>query len=276
MRIQCYSSHITQHGQVFDQTGHPYQLDSAYQANHHIWYFREVADEPPIPFEAQILYRDERLLVADKPHFLACVPSGRHVAETLLTRLRHTLSLPELTPIHRLDRETAGVMLFSTDPAYRGAYQSLFQQHKVQKEYQAIGYFQPDLVLPTIRSSRLQERAENFLMREVSGEPNSETLIELIERRGALARYRLQPKSGKKHQLRAHLAALGIGIYNDPWYPTLLPEKAVDDFSAPLLLLARVITFVDPIDGSQRCYQSARTLDWPEAAENQATFRLRP
>jgi tRNA pseudouridine32 synthase/23S rRNA pseudouridine746 synthase len=250
-------------GQVFDDAGQPYLLDSAYPANRRIWYFREVASEAEIPFDAPILFRDERLLVADKPHFLACMPSGQHVYQTLLTRLRDTLSLPDLTPIHRLDRETAGVMLFCTSVKYRAAYQTLFQQRAVHKEYEAIGGFRPDLALPTVHKSRLCERQENFQMIEVDGEPNSETRIELIERHGALARYRLTPLTGKKHQLRAHLAALGIGILHDPWYPTLLATKDISDFSAPLCLVARSIEFVDPIDGGHRCFRSTRTLAWP-------------
>lgn len=250
-------------GLVFDHAGQPFGLDSAYPANARIWYYREVSSETPVPFASPVLYRDERLVVADKPHFLACMPAGRHVHETLLTRLRVELALPELTPIHRLDRETAGVILFCTRHEYRAAYQTMFQQHRVQKEYEAIAGFRPDLPLPTVRRSRLQERSDTFLMAEMDGAANSETRIELIEQRGAFARYRLTPLTGKKHQLRAHLAAMGIGIHGDPWYPVLLPDKAVDDFSSHLLLLARAISFIDPFDASARCYRSMRTLDWP-------------
>jgi tRNA pseudouridine32 synthase / 23S rRNA pseudouridine746 synthase len=251
-------------GQVFDQDGRPFEPQSAYPANQRIWYYREVATETPIPFASPVLYRDERLVVADKPHFLACMPGGRHVRETLLTRLRLSLALPELTPVHRLDRETAGVMLFCTRHEFRAAYQTMFQQHRVRKEYEAIAGFRAGLALPTVRCSRLQERPDTFLMAEVEGVPNSETQIELIERHGAYARYRLIPLTGKKHQLRTHMAALGVGIHGDPWYPEMLPDRAVDDFSAHLLLLARSIAFIDPFDGSERCYRSARTLDWPD------------
>ncbi|TDR82956.1 pseudouridine synthase [Paludibacterium purpuratum] len=253
-------------GLVFDQQGRPFRLESAYPANQRIWYYREVATEVAVPFAAPVLYRDQRLVVADKPHLLACMPAGRHVQETLLTRLRTTLALPELSPIHRLDRETAGVILFCVRRDDRGAYQQLFQQHQVQKEYEAIAGFRPDLALPTVRRSRLQERRDTFLMTEVAGgEVNSETRIELIERRGALARYRLIPQTGKKHQLRAHLAAMGIAIHGDPWYPEMLPARPDDDFSSHLLLLARAISFVDPFDGSVRSYRSTRTLAWPES-----------
>ncbi|WP_028535708.1 pseudouridine synthase [Paludibacterium yongneupense] len=250
-------------GQVFDHAGQPFQLDSPYPARQRIWYYREVETETAIPFDSPVLYRDERLVVADKPHFLACMPGGRHVHETLLTRLRISLSLPELTPIHRLDRETAGVILFCTRHDDRGAYQTLFQRHEVGKEYEAIAGFHPGILLPTVRRSRLQEGETGFLMCEVPGEPNSETRIELMERCGEFARYRLTPLTGKKHQLRAHMAAMGIAIHGDPWYPERMPDKAVDDFSSHLLLLARSISFTDPFDGSARCYRSARTLDWP-------------
>ncbi|BEV70715.1 MULTISPECIES: pseudouridine synthase [unclassified Paludibacterium] len=250
-------------GRIFDAQGRPFQPDSPYPARQLIWYYREVAAETPIPFNAPVLYRDEHLIVADKPHFLASIPGGRHVHETLLGRLRRELALPALTPIHRLDRETAGVMLFCCRPQERGAYQTLFQQHQVQKEYEAIGAWRPELTLPMVYRSRLQEAEGHFRMIEVAGEANSETHIALIERRGMLARYHLQPRSGKKHQLRAHLAALGIGICGDPWYPDLLPDKAADDFSAPLCLLARAIHFTDPIDGQARSFYSQRTLDWP-------------
>lgn len=253
-----------QSGQVFDHAGQPHTVDSPYPANRRIWYYRDVPSEVPVPFDAPLLYRDPRLVVADKPHFLASVPGGRHVHETLLTRLRNTLATPALTAVHRLDRETAGVILYCADPTYRGAYQTLFQARAVSKEYEAIGRFNPTLALPHCRRSRLLELPGSFLMREVPGEANSETEIALIERRGAWARYRLRPATGKKHQLRAHLAALGLGIYADPWYPALLPDKAADDFGQPLRLLARAIAFTDPVDGTPRRYVSTRTLAWPD------------
>jgi len=251
-------------GQVFDAQGRPLSLDSAYVPGQRIWYYREVSAERAIPFEAALLYHDQRLVVVDKPHFLPCMPGGRHVRETLLTRLRLALDLPELSPLHRLDRETAGVMLFCTRPEYRGAYQTLFQLRQVHKEYEAIARFLPGLSLPLLHRSRLQQGGDSVFMSEVAGAANSETRIELIERRGDFARYRLTPLSGKKHQLRVHLAALGIAIHNDPWYPVRLPDRAADDFSSHLLLLARAIDFVDPVDGSLRSYRSTRTLDWPE------------
>lgn len=253
-----------QRGDLVDQNGQPYAVDHPYPARRQLWYYREVPDETPVPFAATILYRDENLVVADKPHFLASIPTGKHLRETLLTRLRAELGLQELTPIHRLDRATAGVMLFCADSACRHAYQSLFAQRSVIKEYHAIAPHRPDLALPHTHRSRLEERADCFTMHEVAGEPNSETRIELLEAHGAWARYRLWPRSGKKHQLRTHLAALGIPIRNDPWYPALIRGKE-DDFSAPLQLLARSIEFTDPVSGKAHRFESRHKLEWPQA-----------
>jgi tRNA pseudouridine32 synthase/23S rRNA pseudouridine746 synthase len=260
-----------QQGEVVDQQGLPYHPFSPYPANQCIWYYREVAQEIPVPFDAPVLYQDERLLVVDKPHFLACIPGGRHVEQTLLVRLRRTLGLDDLTPIHRLDRETAGVMLFCTDQRCRAAYQTLFQQRNVSKEYEAIAGYRPQLALPQVRKSHLSEHPEHFRMIETEGEPNSETRIELIASHGEFARYRLCPLTGKKHQLRAHMAAIGIGILGDTWYPELLPPRPVDDFSSPLQLLARSIAFTDPVDGTLRCYQSQRKLHWPDEPDMPAS-----
>lgn len=253
-----------QRGAIYDHAGTSLTLDSPYPGHGRIWYYREVPPETPVPFESPVLYRDEYLVVADKPHFLACIPAGRHLQETLLTRLRASLDLPHLTPIHRLDRETAGVMLFCADPSRRGAYQQLFASRAVQKEYEAIAPYRADLALPRVHRSRLEERSDCFVMHEVPGEINSETRIELLETRGDKARYRLLPHTGKKHQLRAHLAALDIPILNDIWYPALLPDKG-SDFSRPLLLLARAIEFVDPVSGLPRRFESQRNLDWLQA-----------
>ncbi|WP_269533043.1 RluA family pseudouridine synthase [Chitinimonas sp. BJYL2] len=248
-----------QRGELVDETGRPQGLDAPYVAGSRIWYYREVPDETPVPFEAHILHRDERLLVVDKPHFLSMIPAGRHLRETLLSRLRHQLDLPELTPCHRLDRETAGVAMFCLHPPSRGAYQKLFEARAVSKVYEAVAPWREALALPLVHRSRLEEGQGFFSMQEVDGEPNSETLVELIARHGELAHYRLSPHTGRKHQLRAHMAALGIPILHDPWYPVLLPDKG-DDFSRPLQLLARTLAFKDPYTGEARCFESRRGL----------------
>ena len=244
-----------------DDFGTPFTPVSPYPGRTRIWYYRDVPTETPVPFVETILYRDDYLVVADKPHFLATIPAGRHLRETLLTRLRVRLGVPDITPIHRLDRETAGVVLFCLHPPSRGRYQQLFADRAVDKVYEAIAPYRAELALPCTHRSRMEECDANFTMAEVTGEPNSETTIALLKRQGAWARYRLAPHTGRKHQLRVHLAALGIPIANDELYPQLLPDKG-DDFSRPLKLLARSIAFIDPISGVAHMFHSQRTLDW--------------
>jgi tRNA pseudouridine32 synthase/23S rRNA pseudouridine746 synthase len=252
-------------GEIVDEAGRTMAADTPYRAGARIWYYREVPPETPVPFEEVILHRDERLLVVDKPHFLATIPGGRYLRETLLARLRNKLDLPELTPIHRLDRETAGLVLFCIHPPSRGAYQQLFEQRTVSKVYEAIAPYRADLSLPLVHRSRLLEGGKDgerfFIMQEVAGEPNSETRVDLIEQRGELAKYRLEPHTGRKHQLRAHMLALGIPIQNDPWYPFVQTDKG-EDFSQPLQLLARQVEFVDPLSGEARQFSSRMALSW--------------
>jgi tRNA pseudouridine32 synthase/23S rRNA pseudouridine746 synthase len=200
--------------------------------------------------------------VVDKPHFLPMIPTGRFLRETLLVRLKRKLDLPHLTPIHRLDRETAGVVIFSHNPATRGIYQSMFQKRVIRKTYEALAPVLPGRAFPFTYRSRMVDGEKFFVMKEEEGEPNSETLVELIEEEGGLARYRLHPHTGRKHQLRLHMASLGAPILNDAFYPVALPCKG-DDFTAPLQLLARAIAFEDPLSGAPRSFASQRTLDWP-------------
>jgi tRNA pseudouridine32 synthase/23S rRNA pseudouridine746 synthase len=249
-------------GDVVDAVGKPLAADSHVRQGMRIWYYRELEAETPIPFREQVLFQDEHLLIADKPHFLPTIPTGRFLHETLLVRLKHKLELPHLTPIHRLDRETAGVVIFSHNPATRGKYQSMFQKRVVRKVYEALARPIPGREFPFTYRSRMVDGEKFFVMKEEEGEANSETLVELIEQRGDIARYRLHPHTGRKHQLRLHMASLGAPILNDAFYPVALPCKG-DDFSAPLQLLARSISFEDPLTGEQRVFASERTLDWP-------------
>ncbi|THC40608.1 pseudouridine synthase [Massilia sp. Mn16-1_5] len=252
-----------QRGEVVDATGKPLQADSHVRQGMRIWYYREL-DEPetPIPFKERILFQDQHLLIVDKPHFLPMIPTGRFLHETLLVRLKAQLELPHLVPIHRLDRETAGVVIFSHNPDTRGKYQSMFQKRVVKKVYEALAGPIAGREFPFTYRSRMQDAAQFFVSEEVPGEPNSETLIEVVERRGDVVRYRLHPHTGRKHQLRLHLSSLGAPILNDAFYPVALPCKG-DDFSAPLQLLARTISFEDPLTGETRTFSSERTLDWP-------------
>lgn len=250
-------------GGIVDAQGQPLTADSPVRQGMRLWYYRELeAPETPVPFAETVLFQDEHIVVADKPHFLPTIPTGRFLHETLLVRLKKKLNLPHLTPIHRLDRETAGVVILSHNPATRGAYQSMFQKRVVRKVYEAIAPVLPARAFPFTYRSRMVDGDQFFVMREEEGEPNSETLVELIETRGALARYRLHPHTGRKHQLRLHLSSLGAPILNDAFYPVALPCKG-DDFSAPLQLLARSIHFDDPLTGAPRQFSSARELAWP-------------
>ncbi len=245
--------------EVIDGSGVVLGPDSPLRRGLRVWYYRELDDETPIPFEEQILYRDEHLLVVDKPHFLPTTPGGRFLHQSLLVRLKHKLGEEQLIPIHRLDRETAGVVLFSLRLETRGAYQSLFQQRSVEKVYEAIAPAMPGRQFPFMHRSRMVDGTPFFRMEEAPGEPNSETLVDVIEEREEGVLYRLQPRTGRKHQLRVHMASLGAPILNDAFYPEALPIKE-DDFDNPLKLLARAIAFDDPLSGERRRFESAREL----------------
>jgi tRNA pseudouridine32 synthase/23S rRNA pseudouridine746 synthase len=250
-------------GLILDQEGHALAADDAYLPNTHLIYFRRLEREPEIPYEEHILYQDEHILVADKPHFLPVTPSGLYLHQTLLNRLKKTTGIQTLSPIHRIDRDTAGLVIFSVNPNERAQYQNLFRDRVVKKIYEAIAPYSNDLEqkLPITYQSRLEE-SEHFLqMHEIEGEPNSDTLIELIDKKQPWAKYRLTPGSGKKHQLRCHLNALQIPIKNDQIYPVLTPYQEYDlDFSKPLQLLAKEVEFVDPITRALRSFRSSREL----------------
>nr|MDP2192454.1 pseudouridine synthase [Rhodoferax sp.] len=246
-------------GDVVDEHGVPVTSGRPYQSHLRVYYYRTVADEPKIPFIEVILFQDEQLIVVDKPHFLPVVPSGRYLAETVLVRLKHKLGIDTLVPIHRIDRDTAGLVMFSVQPDTRARYHALFSQRTVQKTYEAIAPWRDDLALPLIRESRIVEAGHFMLQHEVSGPSNAITHLDVLEVRGALARYRLRPVTGQRHQLRVHMAALGLPILGDGLYPTLTPEGQID-YERPLQLLAKSIEFVDPVTGEQRHFESSRRL----------------
>jgi tRNA pseudouridine32 synthase / 23S rRNA pseudouridine746 synthase len=249
-------------GDVLDSRGAEIPAGAAYTPREKLYYYRDIPNEPEIPFVEEILFQDEYLLVVDKPHFMPVTPVGRYVQQSLLVRLKRKLGIDTLAPMHRIDRDTAGVVVFTIQPALRGQYQSLFESRNVEKEYQAIAAVGRDLKFPLTYRSRL-ETAEHFMqMREVEGAPNAETAIDVMESSGGIARYRLRPRTGKKHQLRVHMAALGIPILNDRIYPVMCEEDAANnqDFSKPLQLLAAAIAFVDPLTGVERIFTSRRTL----------------
>ncbi|MFE9862250.1 pseudouridine synthase [Streptomyces sp. NPDC005506] len=243
----------------------PVAPEEPYTAGRFLWFHRDFAPEEPVPFPVGVVYRDARLVIADKPHFLATTPRGRHITETAVARLRRELGLPSLQPAHRLDRLTAGLVLFVVRPEDRGAYQTLFRDKLVRKEYEAVAPYDPSIAFPrTVRSRIVKERGV-IAAREEPGEANSESRIELLEHREGLGRYRLLPTTGRTHQLRVHMNGLRLPLVHDPVYPVIEPEGAADDWTRPLQLLARVLEFTDPVTGGPRRFESGLRLSaWPD------------
>lgn len=248
-----------QRGEVVDEHGRRVQPEQTYQARLRVYYYRSVAAEPRIPFEEVLLYRDAHLVVVDKPHFLPVVPSGGYLQETLLVRLKRRLGLDTLVPLHRIDRDTAGLVLFSAQPASRGAYSALFREHRIRKLYHAIAPWSATLRLPLTRTSRIGPAPHFMQQQEVPGPANSTTHVRLLEARAGWGLYELEPVSGHRHQLRVHMHALGIPIRGDGIYPRLLPEGRAD-YLHPLQLLALSVEFTDPLSGHARHFESPRRL----------------
>lgn len=251
-------------GDVLSAQGEPLPADAPYRPHTKVFYWRALPFEHPVPFQEGIVFQDDYLLVADKPHFLPVTPKGRYVKETLLVRLKRQTGIDTLVPMHRIDRETAGLVAFTIQPHTRNAYQRMFSDKVVRKVYEAIAPVRADLALPLVRRSRLAESERFMAMHEVPGEPNAETAVELLSQRDGVGHYRLKPVTGQKHQLRAHMNALGIPILNDQIYPELLPALPPDvppDFSRPLQLLAKTLAFTDPITGQERHFESRLRLD---------------
>lgn len=262
-------------GEIVGRDGHPIGRHTALGVHPFVWYYRDLPAEEPIPFHEEILHTDDNLVVIDKPHFLPTTPGGRYLRESALVRLRLRLDNPNLTPIHRLDRATAGVVMFSARPDTRGAYQSMFEKSQVTKVYEAVStqptWWDADApalgehTLPLLYRNHISVlRGELRCVVDDAREPNAETLIDVlgsgvgVSGRAVLHTI-LRPRTGRMHQLRVHLAALGIGILGDRWYPELLPE-APDDYSQPLQLLAREVEFTDPLTGAPRRFVTRRTL----------------
>lgn len=243
-------------GEVVDADGGVVDATTVLPAGASVYLYRDLPDEVPVPFDIPVLYRDDDVVVVDKPHFLATMPRGGHVAQTALVRLRRDLGLPELSPAHRLDRLTAGVLLFTTRRELRGRYQTLFSRGLVRKTYLARAGVDPSVALPTVVRSRIIKRRGQLQAVEVPGEPNAETLIEL----GSNGLYRLTPRTGRTHQLRVHMASFGLPIIGDSLYPSVI-DVARDDFSRPLQLLAHTIEFEDPTSGCLRRFSSRRSIN---------------
>jgi tRNA pseudouridine32 synthase/23S rRNA pseudouridine746 synthase len=245
----------------------PVRLEDPYAPYTFVWFHRDLRDEPEVPGELRILHRDERLVVVDKPPFLSTIPRGRHVRQSVVVRLRAELDLPELTPMHRLDRVTSGVLLLATERRWRAAYQGLFERREVRKTYRALAPWQAALESPVVVRNHIR-KDRGALRAEVVPDAlvNAETVVEMESRTGDLAVYRLSPRTGRTHQLRVHLAGLGSPIVGDPLYPDVV-EVSVDDFSRPLQLLASELEFTDPVDGTVRRFVSARELPLAQRRE---------
>lgn len=246
-------------GDVLSDDNQPVRADAALHIGQRLYYYRSVPHEVPIPYQERILWQDAHLVVADKPHFLPVIPSGKYVRETLLVRLGKALNCATLAPIHRIDRDTAGIVLFSRNPATRDAYHKLFREHVVQKTYHAIARWNPDLPWPVQRHTRIAVGSHFMQQAEVPGTPNARTTIRPLLHKGDLALYELQPVNGQRHQLRVHMNALGLPILGDAIYPVLTPEGS-QNFDMPLQLLAQSIAFTDPLSGEARRFESGLQL----------------
>ena len=250
-------------GDVLNADGSPVDAQQAPTEGQRVFYYRQLDAEPDAPEDAQVLFQDEWLVVADKPHFMPVTPSGAFIQRSLLVRLKRALALPDLSPVHRIDRETAGLVVFAVRPDTRDAYQALFRDRRVDKLYEAVAPDLPQLMAPLTHTSRLARDPDRFfLSREVPGAPNSCSHIERVAPlTGGNALYHLRPVTGQRHQLRLHLLALGAPIVGDAFYPTVLRGPGEpDDLAQPLQLLARELAFDDPVTGQRRMFRSARRL----------------
>lgn len=246
-------------GDIVDSQGQTLRASATVQTGQRIYYYRSLPAEPRVPFHERIVWQDEHIVVADKPHFLPVIPSGKYVRETLLVRLNRAFQTDTLAPAHRIDRDTAGLVLFTRNPATRNLYHQLFREHAVQKTYHAVARWNPALPWPLTRHTRISEGDHFMQQAEVAGPPNALTHIRPLQQHGAYALYELQPVTGQRHQLRVHMHALGLPLVHDGIYPTLTPEGSTDT-SKPLQLLAKTLAFTDPVTGEARQFHSGLSL----------------
>jgi len=256
---ETWALRITE-GKVLDDSGSPISTDTEYVPAKRLFYFREVENELVIPFPESILFQNDEILVACKPHFLPVIPGGRFVNECLLNRLRARTGIADLTPLHRIDRETAGIVIFSVNRNTRGLYHELFVQGKVAKAYRALAEFMlPPQSTRWVIENRIVRGEPRFKMKIAPGIVNARSTIQLLETKGNRGLFQLSPVTGKTHQLRLHMSDLGFRILNDRVYPDLLPEKE-DDYSNPIQLLAKQVQFKDPITGGNLEFVSEREI----------------
>lgn len=251
-------------GKVLDESGSPINSGTPFVPQKRLFYFREVAEEPLIPLQEDIIFQNEELLVACKPPFLPVIPSGPYINECLLGRLRRRTGNNNLVPIHRIDRETSGLVLFSVNKQTRGLYGGLFRNGRIKKTYEALSEITqcPSEEKWTV-DNRLVDAEIWFRSKVVPGVVNARSRIELADFRDKRARFILYPSTGKKHQLRVHMSGLGFKIMNDRYYPELLPKQK-DDLGNPLQLIARRVLFTDPVSGREMEFESRRELLFQE------------
>lgn len=247
-------------GRFVEESGRAVREADPYGPQRFVWFHRDLRDEPEVPGRIHVVHRDERLVVVDKPPFLATIPRGGHVRQSVVVRLRAELGLPELSPLHRLDRVTSGLLMLATESRWRGPYQMAFERHAVEKTYRALAPLRDDLELPAIVRNHIRKVRGTWCAEVVPGAPvNAETRVELESQVDGVGIYRLTPRTGRTHQLRLHLLGLGIPIVDDPLYP-VVKDVPVDDFRRPLQLLAAEVAFTDPVDGRPRRFRSVRSL----------------
>lgn len=248
-------------GAFVDEKGAPWTGREIYRPHTFVWFHRTLREEAEVPGDLLVIYRDDRIVVLDKPHFLSTIPRGRHVVQSAVVRARLMLDLPELSAAHRLDRGTAGVLLMTVERRWRAAYHSIFTARTARKVYHAIAPFDPGLTFPRRVESHLVKRVGTMQAETLPEPPNAFTDISLLEVRGRLARYEVRPLTGKTHQIRAHFHQLGIPLLGDPLYP-IVRDTPIDDFSTALRLLAYSLEFDDPVDQTSRRFVSHRDLAW--------------
>ncbi len=243
-------------GKVHCHDGALITAESLFQPQQRIYYYREVESEPSIPFKESIIFQDQHILVAYKPHFLAVTPGGIYVNECLQNRLRHSTGIASLQALHRLDRVTAGLVIFSTNPDTRHQYHHLFKARKIHKTYQAVAKISSTKNLLGQEwhvKNHIEQAEPRFRMCVTKGDANSHTVIRCLQQSTGLALFELNPITGKTHQLRVHMQALGWPILNDKYYPLLQPLSA-DNYLTPLQLLAKKLEFIDPITQEPRSF----------------------